>query len=254
MTKRINEPVPRGKKTGLIPRDYRRYPQGYLGPICEPFSNDLLIPESEWADRLAENRKNKAGLLDLREANYDVLKSLDQDGKGLCWAFSSTKAVMYVRMLMNEPGIRLSAYWVAGQVKGWKDEGGWGSASLSEIVKDGVPADSFCPDYNRSHDTPEARENAKNHKVTQWLDGSENPTEAQQQMVSMLLRGQPSVVDLSDMGHSMCAIDIDSLKPLTIVYDNSWGEQGDHGLYRGTGARAKPDGLVIPMLSLATTV
>jgi hypothetical protein len=64
--------------------------------------------------------------------------------------------------------------------------------------------------------------------------------------VSMLLKRRPCVVDLNDMGHSMCAIDIDSLNPLRIVYDNSWGEQGDRGLYVGQGARARPDGLVVP--------
>ncbi len=73
-------------------------------------------------------------------------------------------------------------------------------------------------------------------------------------MVSMLLRGVPCVVDLNDMGHSMCAIDIESLNPLKIVYDNSWGEQGDRGLYVGSGARARPDGLVIPRVTLPSNV
>lgn len=170
---------------------------------------------------------------------------------GNCWAFSSTKATMYVRALMGEPLVRLSAWWVAGKVVGWRDQGYWGAASLAQIVKEGVPVESLCPSYSSRYDTSETRADAAKRKVTEWWDGSEDPREAQKQLVSMLLKRIPCVVDLNDMGHSMCAIDIKSLNPLTIVYDNSWGDQGDKGLYYGTGARARPDGLVIPRVAMA---
>lgn len=245
-----NEPTPAGCSTGLIPRDYARHPVGSYAAAPE-FPDDQLIPEAEWPERLAELRATKSGLLDLRELYYDFLKSLDQDGLGLCWAFSTTKAVMYVMALMGLPHTRLSAWYVAGMIKGWRDQGGWGAASLEFVVNKGVPAESFCPDYDRRHATPEAAADALNHKVTEWWDGSDNPAKAQKQLVSMLLSRVPCVVDLNDMGHSMCAIDIDSLSPLTIVYDNSWGTNGDpKGLYRGTGPRARPDGLVIPRVTL----
>src|SRR2546423_4116906 len=96
-----NAPVPPGKKTGLVPRDYRTHPVG-CHACAQPFPDDLLVPEGEWAGRLALQQANKASLLDLREANYAALKSLDQNGYGLCWAFSSTKAVMYTRALAGE--------------------------------------------------------------------------------------------------------------------------------------------------------
>ena len=245
----VNAPVPADRATGLVPRNYRALPVGCLA-FAPAFPDSELIPEGEWPARLAENRDTKSGLLDLRERHYDVLRSLDQDGLGLCWAFSSTKATMYLRALMNEPGLRLSAWWVAGKVVGWRDQGYWGSASLAEIVKEGVPAESFCPDYHSSHDTAECRANAALHKVTEWWDGSNDPNQAQRQLVSMLLKRVPCVVDLNDMGHSMCAIDIASLSPLQIVYDNSWGEGDNKGLYIGQGPRARPDGLVMPRVTL----
>jgi hypothetical protein len=204
--------------------------------------------------RLQENRKQKAGLLELREANYEILKSLDQDGLGLCWAFSSTKAGMYTRAKQHEVGIRLSAWYVAGRIKGWRDQGGWGAASLKFIVESGVPAESYCPEYKSRYDTADTRANAALHKFTEWYDGAEDPRLAQKQMVSMLLRANPCVVDLNDMGHSMCAIDLQSIKPLVVIYDNSWGESNDKGFYRGQGARARPDGLVIPRVSLPSPV
>jgi hypothetical protein len=245
---RANAPVPPGKSTGLVPRDYSRHPVGCMA-FAPAFPDSELVPESEWADRLAENRKTKSGLLDLREAHYEVLRSLNQDGLGLCWAFSSTKAVMYLRALANEAPLRLSAWWVAGVIKNWRDEGGWGAASLEKIVNGGVPAESYCPSYKRSYDTPECRANAALHRVTEWWDGAEDSRAAQKQLVSMLLKRTPCVVDLNAMGHSMCAIDIGSLNPLEIIYDNSWGEQGEKGLYRGKGAYASPNGLSIPRVT-----
>lgn len=248
-----NTPVPRGFSTGLVPRDYRVLPVGCMA-FAPAFPDEELIDESEWGDRLAEIRKTRSGLLDFREAHYEVLRSLDQDGLGLCWAFSTTKAVMYLRMLMNEAPLRLSAWWVAGRVVGWRDQGYWGSASLAHIVKEGVPAESYCPSYRQSYDTQATRDNAALHKVIEWWDGSDSPALATRQLVSSLLRRRPCVVDLNDMGHSMCAIDIGSLNPLEIIYDNSWGEQGEKGLYRGRGPRARPDGLVIPRVTLPSPI
>lgn len=248
--KKFNAPVPKGMSTGLIPRDYSKHPTGYQA-FAPAFPDSELIPESEWADRLAEMRATKSGLLDLRQQNLEVLKSLNQNGLGLCWAFSTTKAVMYCRALMNSVGLRLSAWYVAGMIKGWRDEGGWGAASLEFVVKNGVPAESYCPSYSSKYATPDTAANAALHKVESWWDGSGEPGLAQRQLVSTLLRGRPAVVDLNVMGHSMCAIDIGSLKPLEIIYDNSWNQHGDpDGLYRGRGAYARPDGLVIPRVTL----
>src|SRR5258708_57835 len=113
------------RRRGLIPRNYATHPSGCMA-AAPTFPTELLIPETEWQARLDAQLSSKSSLFDLRESNYDVLKSLDQDGLGLCWAFSTTKAVMYLRAIMNEPPVRLSAWWVAGKVKGWADQGGWG--------------------------------------------------------------------------------------------------------------------------------
>ncbi len=244
----INAPISPIHSTGLVERDFQSHPQGYLGAYAPAFPSDLLIPQDQWAGLLASNRANKCGLLDLREAHYDTLKSLDQDGLGLCWAFSSTKAAMYTRARMGAPPVILSAWWVAGEIKGWRDEGGWGAASLQKIATDGIPLMSLCPAYKSSYDNADCKASAAQHKFTQWFDGAEDSSTAHAQLVSCLLRGIPCVVDLNVMGHSMCAIDL--LDVNTIIYDNSWGEQGDKkGLYYGKGQYAMPNGLVIPTLS-----
>jgi len=244
--------VPDGCGTGLITRDFGSAPQGYCAS-APAFPDSELIPESEWADRLVQIRKDKSGLLDLREANYDLLKSLNQTNHSLCWAFSTTKAVMYIRALMNLPGVVLSGWYTAGKVKGWRDQGGNGIDSLEQAVEGGIASLEACPQYSRQYDNATVDANAALHKVVSWFDGSSNPRTAQKQAVSCLLRGWPCVVDLDALGHSMACIDIASLNPLTFVYDNSWGTAADPlGLYRGSGAYAMPNGLVMPRVTLVS--
>lgn len=242
--------VPSGFSTGLIPRDFKSHPVGCFA-YAPAFPDDALIPESEWPARLAQQKADRASLLDLRTTYYDTLKSLNQNGYGLCWAFSSTKATMYIRATQHGVFERLSAYWVAGKVMNWRDQGYYGAASLGQIVKAGVPLESLCPTYSSRNDTPECQADAATRKVTEWWDGSDDRDLARRQMVSSLLVGIPCVVDLNWLSHSMAAIHIESLNPLTIYFDNSWGEGNNKGLYIAKGSQAIPDGLVIPRVATA---
>ncbi len=246
-----NAPVPPQYKTGLIPRDRSLHPSGCFD-FATKFPNELLLPESEWAPRLAQQQATKSSLLDLRNDNYEVLKSYDQNGYGLCWAFSSTKAATYLRVLQGQTPIRLSAYYVAGKVKNWRDEGGWGSESLEFISKYGAPEASLCPQYKSSYATSDVESNAAKHKVTEWWDGADDRATTKKQLITCLLLGIPCVVDLNWMGHSMCCIAIESLNPLSVVFDNSWGEQGDRGLYRAQGDKAIPDNITMPRVVMAS--
>lgn len=239
---------PPGYSTGLIPRDYSINPGGYLSyaPVAP---DDWLVPESEYQSRLDFQQANRGSLYDLRTRWYDDLKSMDQDGYGLCWAFSSTKAVMYVRAAMGEPRARLSAWWVAGKVVNWRDQGYWGSASLEQITQAGVPTEAMCPAYKRQYDTPAVAADAAQRKVIEWYDGTEDRERNKAIMISAFLLGLPPVLDFNWLGHSMCGCRLVSLSPLTIDCDNSWGETsqyGEKGLYRITGNRCIPDGIVVP--------
>jgi hypothetical protein len=192
-------------------------------------------------------------MYDIRKANYDILKSLDQNGYGLCWAFSTTKAMMYLRVKMGAKPLILSAWWVAGKIKGWQDEGGWGAASLNFVAKNGVPEMSFCPGYSSKYDKPETRDNATLHKAVQWWDGTEDREQNKKIMISAFLMGYTPVLDFNWMGHSMCGCRLVSLDPLVVDCDNSWGTaQSEDGLYRLEGQHAIPDGIVVPRATLAT--
>lgn len=239
--------VPAGFGTGLIKRDYAMYPQGCYANAAA-FPDSELIDESEWGDRWNEKMKNKSSLLHIREDNYDALKSLNQSSYPLCWAFSSTKAEMYVRFLMGLPPERLSGWYTAGMANGWRSEGGWGANSMRQAIDGGMCSLDECPSFSRNYATAENAAKAATRKITEWWDGIDDTTLARKQAVSMFLKDIPCVIDLNAMSHSMCAIWF-TPNPFTIIYDNSWDEQGDRGLYKGSGAYASPNGLVIPRVS-----
>lgn len=238
-----------GHGRGLLVRDYSMHAPGYA-PGVPVYPDELLITDpAEQQKRLDDQIANRSSLWDLRMANYDILKSLDQNGYGLCWNFSTTKSNMYAKARMGGKLIRLAAYWSAGKVKNWRDEGGWGAESAASQGVIGVPEDSFCPAYNRKYDTPEAAANALLHRITTWYDGTENRERNRVIMISAFLLGLAPVLDYNWLSHSMCGCRLMSLNPLTIDTDNSWGETsqyGEKGCYRLTGSHAIPDNVVVP--------
>jgi hypothetical protein len=170
---------------------------------------------------------------------------------GNCWAFSSTKAAMYMRARANETDVKLSAWWVAGKVKGWADQGGWGAESTGEIATAGVPSYDLCPAYKSSYDTPDTQANAALHRTLLWYDGSQDRDANRAIMISAFLLGLAPVLDFNWLSHSMCGCRVVSLNPLTIDCDNSWGmNAGNQGLYQITGDKAIPDGVCVPMVTM----
>lgn len=239
------------KGMGLIPRNYSSHPSGYQS-AAPTFDESLLMDPAKYADALAQQQAEKASLFDLREQFYDILKSLNQSRYGLCWAFSTTKAQMYLRAINNEPMAILSAWWVAGMVKSWQDQGGWGAESLDLIAKLGVPLMSECPSYSRQYDNSQVRASAARRKATEWWDGTEDRQSNTAIMITAFLTNQPMALDFNWWSHSVCGCRLVSLNPLTIDIDNSWGEdQGDKGIFRLTGSKAVPDGIAVARVSNA---
>ncbi len=243
------------KGRGLVPRDYQKHPIGYLGAKAKPFDIPL-IPESEWEARRAEQDRTKAKLSDIRNRGMDgkPIPSRDQNGKGYCWAHSSVSASLLVRAVNNQPYADLSAYAVACIIKGYRDEGGWGSESLEWIAENGVPSSQFWPQQSmsRSNDNPAMRENAKLHKISEWMDAE---PQNKAQLVTCLLLGIPVVVDYDWWSHSVCAMDLVSLSPFRIRILNSWGDSwSENGSGILEGNKAMPDGQIAPRVISGSTV
>jgi hypothetical protein len=86
---RANYKIPRGMGRGLILRDMQQAPLGSSAPM---FSRPL-IARSEWGDRIAEKKKHKAMLSDIRNIsgpNGGMIPALNQGRDPWCWAFSPT--------------------------------------------------------------------------------------------------------------------------------------------------------------------
>lgn len=243
------------KSHGLIPRNYATHPVGCYAH-AKPF--DLpLIPESEWQARLDAQKAAKAQLSDIRNKgnNGQPIPSRDQDGKGYCWAHSSTSAALIARAVNGEPYADLSAYMVACIIKGYRDEGGWGAESLEFIAENGIPTSEFWPQQSmsRSNDNPAMRANAKLHRYTDWRDL--DPDNMKAQLVTCLLLGIPVVSDFNWWSHSVTTIDLVSISPFQTRIWNSWGDswsQNGTGILEGN--KAVPDGALAAMVMTPSTV
>lgn len=230
------------RQRGLAPRDFAAKPYGSLS-YAPPFSLPL-IPESEWQARLDAKIAAKAQLSDIRNIgmNGSPIPSRDQNGKGYCWAHSSTSAALLVRAVDGEPYADLSAYMVACIIKGYRDQGGNGIDSLEFIAQNGIPTSQFWAQQSmsRSNDNPTMRANAALHKYTRWMDM--DPQNMKAQLVTCLLSNIPVVSDFNWWGHSVCSIDLVSLNPFQTRIWNSWGDswsQNGTGLLEGS--KAIPD-------------
>jgi hypothetical protein len=250
------------KSHGCVPRNWRTHPAGCYASAPLTAIDMPLIPRSEWSARLRDKVATKSLLSDIRLTgnNEQIIPSLDQDGKGFCWAHSSTSAIMMLRAVANLPYVGLSAYAIACIIKSYRDEGGWGAESMDFVTQRGVPSEAFWPmqSMSRSNDKPETWANAALHKVTEgWVDMASAQYDRNltfDQVGTLLLCNIPVVVDFSWWSHSVCAIDLVEISSgsfgLRIL--NSWGDGwSDHGMGVLEGNRAIPDGSVAPRVTVA---
>lgn len=226
------------KGHGLVKRNYATYPVAMFAPPSEI----PLIPRSEWDARIDEQEAKQSSLEHLRLSSGPGgghIPSLDQNGQGFCWAYSTTMCVMLLRAIMNQPYVRLSAHAVGCKVKNFRDEGGWCGLSAKFHREVGCPSVSFWQEksMSRANDRPETWANAAGHKVVEdWVDAA-SPVYDQNltvdQLASLLLSNIPCAVDYDEWGHSICAlrwvrIEAGSYGPKIL---NSWTDQwGDRGM------------------------
>jgi hypothetical protein len=252
---------------GLVQRNFNTHPVGYLGGICPAMEgvNIPLIPRNEWSDRIKDLVATKSQLSDIRLTGNkgNPIPSLDQNGKGYCWAHSSTAAVMLTRAIMGEPYVPLSAYAVACMEKNFRDEGGWGAESLEFISNRGVPSSEFWPmqSMSRANDNPATWENAARHKVVDgWVDLQQDQYDRKlnfDQVATLLLCRVPVVCDFHWWGHSVCALDLVEPSPgqFGVRILNSWGDDwSDRGMGVLSPAHSVPNGAVAPRVLVTSLV
>lgn len=232
------------KGHGQVPRDFRTDPP----EMFEPPDQMVKVPRAEWSARIRSQVENKSRLSDLC-----TWKSLDQDGQGYCWAYSTTACVMYLRAVNNQPPVRLSAHAIGCIVQDYRNQGGWCGLSAKFHREKGCPSVDFWAEksMSRSNDKPETWENAAKHKVSEdWVDLTRNVYDQNltfEQVASCLLSGIPCAVDFNWWAHSVCGVDLVEVEPGSFglnvhnSWTDSWGNKG-YGILRGS--KAIPDGAV----------
>lgn len=253
------------KAKGLIPRSLSEHPVGCFKGIAAPFDTAFKeVPKSDWEARCKENAAQEMQLSDMRMRGVSnggqMIPSLDQNGQGYCWMYSTTMAIMMTRMKMRLPCVRLSAHAGACMVKNFRDEGGWCGLSMEWHTKTGVPSVDFWKEksMSRSYDKPETWANAARHKVLEgWVDMTSEVYDRHlsfNQVVSLLLCGIPVAADFNWWGHSVCLLDaiwVDGT--IAIRGINSWTDGwGEKGMFILQGNKAVPDSAVAPRVIYAS--
>lgn len=238
------DPVVSGQQMtrGLNPRDFKAEPAGCHALI--PKASIPKIPRSEWSARIRELEEKRALLSDMRMTGKfgSMIPSLDQNGRGYCWAHSTVSCALLLRAKDNQPFVSLSAYAIACIIKNFRDEGGWNAQSVKFMIERGCPSDQFWPQrsVSRANDNANTWTNAALHKVIEYADDvDEGDFDTQMTYALNLI---PGPLDLNWWSHSICQCDPVEIEPgsFGVRIWNSWGdswEQNGMAVLRESKAR-----------------
>jgi hypothetical protein len=237
-----------GRTTGAVPRDYTVTPPQTFRALPSAIP---LIPRHEWRARIQEQDERQSSLKHLHQrAGWPLL---DQNGHGYCWAYSVGHAIMFRRMLDNQPYVRINPHATAAIIKQGRDEGGWCGLSAQFAIEHGYAVEGNGPGQwplhsrNLRSDTPELRASMAKHKVSESFIDLQLPAYdrnmVEDQIVSCLLQNIPVPADFGWWGHSVM-LGRAGWSNDGIVYDlfNSWAGWGDRGWGTIAGGRKQTMG------------
>lgn len=237
---------------GYKERDFAESPQEMFAQPSEM----NLIPRSEWSARVKEQKEQGSNLSAMRLRALpggSHIPSLDQNGQGYCWSYSTAMCIMMKRMTMGQPYVRLSAHAVACKIKNFRDDGGWCGLSAQFLKDTGVPDIAHWPEKSmaKKNDNKATWENAANYRLTDdWVDLARPVYDRNltfDQVASCLLRNEPVALDYNWWGHSICGMSLIEVEPgdFGIEIINSWTDRwGDNGTAILRGSKKFPDGAV----------
>lgn len=232
----VNDPVVNGVQMsrGRILR-----PAGEPGFGADPTID--RISRSEWPDRIEQMEREKSRISDV--CDLAGLTVLDQNGTSFCWINAPTHCVEIVRVMQGQPLVRLSPASVGAPIKGYRNQGGWGTEGLRYIAEHGLVPQSLWPPnaIDRKYDTAETREVRTQYRAIEWEELADRDFDL---MASYLLNGIPVAIGLNWWSHEVTAVDLVALGggKYGIRIDNSWGsgwETNGRGIL--TESKGTPD-------------
>ena len=239
---------PPGRSTGL---DLTGRPEGFAyAGTADPFPDELLIPRSEWQERIKERETLKITNRD--HAKRVGLPCKDQASTNYCWINAPVYAVEMQRAIEGQPTVILSPASAGAQIKSYRNVGGWGKEGLEWIAKNGVAPVSLWPAnaIDRRYATEAARTAALKYRVHEWWELQPRNID---HLVSCTLRGSCVAVGYPWWGHEVTIVDALWLdNTIALLFRNSWGSAwGDDGYGILQGSRMLPDDAVSPRLMAA---
>lgn len=247
----FNSVAPNGQAKGLIPRNFASHPVGYCA--AAPAFDMPLMTDDEIEAAIKRKDADGSWLQDIRNrGNFGKpIPSRDQNGKGYCWAHSGVSSMLLARAEAGLPYADLSAYAVACIIKGFRDEGGWGSEGVEFLATRGCPTSQFWAQQSmsRSNDNPDTWANAALHKAIEWFDLDPESPDYLRQMATCLCQNIGGAADFNWWGHSVNGNRLRSWgrngSNLSIDIWNSWGDSwSNNGMGTLTGSHARPDAFV----------
>lgn len=212
------------------------------GEFAAPFPDHLLIPESEWEERIKEMEQQKSRISDL--IRFAKLPHKDQGRTNYCWINAPVHCLEIVRLQQNQKTVILSPASAGAQIKGYRNVGGWGLEGLQWIAKNGVNTVQQWPanDIDRRFATPANKQAALDYRVDEWVECRPRTVA---QMISLLLRRAPGAGGYNWWQHEVTNCDpvwIDGGPAVRIR--NSWQGWGDFGFGILQGSKMLADDLV----------
>lgn len=244
---------PKGQKMGLVPRNFMKNPVGSY-PAAPRFSLPILTEAEIEAKLRAQLAGAEMTLQQFRDTGDGGkrIKSLDQNGQGYCWAYSTTSGSMLARAGAGMPHVRLSAHMIGCLVKSYRNQGGWNAQSVAFAAQNGIASTEFWVEKSmaRSNDTPAMRANAKQHLLSEYMDLDDDGEALRFQIATCLLLNIPLAMDFNWWSHSVCGVRLMSWKPFKVRIWNSWTDSwSDEGMGDLEGNRAMPNGCIALMMS-----
>lgn len=218
---------------GRVPRNFSANPYGSL-PFSAPFPKELYIDPAEWPERIKEMESTKTRLSDLirRAQDQGRLPSKDQQQTNYCWCNAVVGAMEVIREQAGFEYVNLSPASAAAQIKGYRNEGGWGGEAVNFIGEHGINAiDEWPANYwqNATYHTQKNIDLALTRRIRGFFDIPEGDFKA---VISMLLRRKPVPGGYNFWGHEIYLCDpvIFGSDQYGIRFRNSWGGSwGDIG-------------------------
>jgi hypothetical protein len=199
--------------------------EGY-GEAAGDFPEELLIDESEWQSLIEQREANEQQLSQQMIAAGLPCKSQEQTE--LCWANSPTHIEEIIRVQQNEPMVILSPASVAGPINGYRNQGGYLTKALQQLISAGaVPVDLWPANaIDKSYMTLDNRQLALNYRIEKWIGLQKANLN---QLVSLLLRDIPVSIGLPWWKHVVTAYDAVWVNGrIGIRFRNSWGMKWGH--------------------------